>query len=202
MPRKKEVFDEMREITRRKIEEAALFLFARNGLSVTVGDIAKAAGISQGLMYSHYSSKNALIGELIRQATSASSQNVMDWIGTEESVCEKVKTISRLMCGMFTEVRMGIDYFMFMQQVSMSGFEIPAEANYTKDMPNPVEAFAYALAQGQAEGSVVDGDPLQLSTAYWALVQGMCCYAIMGIPTVLLPETLNRIVLKERFING
>ncbi|MDR2597220.1 MAG: TetR family transcriptional regulator, partial [Treponema sp.] len=35
----------MRETTRQKIEEAALSLFARKGLSVTIDEIAKRAGL-------------------------------------------------------------------------------------------------------------------------------------------------------------
>lgn len=200
MPRTKETFNEMRETTRRKIEEAALSLFARKGLGIKVGDIAKAAGISQGLMYSHYPSKNALIIELIQQATTISSKNFMDWASTNVSVCNKIKHTSEMMCRMFTDLHVGIDYFMFMLQVSVGGFDVPAEINYSKDLPNPIEGLAIVLAQGQKEGSVVDGDVMQLAIAYWAMVQGMCCYAITGIPAIPAPSTLNRIVLKEDYI--
>ncbi|MCL2746939.1 MAG: TetR/AcrR family transcriptional regulator, partial [Coriobacteriia bacterium] len=48
----------MRESTKQKIEAAALSLFARKGLSVKVSEIAEAAGVSQGLLYSHYPSKD------------------------------------------------------------------------------------------------------------------------------------------------
>jgi len=44
MPRTKEVFEAMRETTRQKIVTAALSLFAKNGLSVKVGEIAGSGG--------------------------------------------------------------------------------------------------------------------------------------------------------------
>ncbi|QTR05940.1 helix-turn-helix transcriptional regulator, partial [Saccharothrix algeriensis] len=45
----------MRADTRRRIEIAAVRLFARQGFAATsVRDIAREAGISTGLMYRHY----------------------------------------------------------------------------------------------------------------------------------------------------
>ncbi len=200
MPKSKEAFDAMRENTRRKIEVAALSLFAKRGLSVKVGDIAKEAGVSQGLMYSHYPSKDALIVELVRQAIMASSKNFMDFSSVEDGVPEKIKKTSDMMCYMFSSLPIGVHYFMFMTQVGMSGFQVPEEARYSEELPDPMEGLAAILAQGQAEGSVVEGDPLQLSITYWAVIQGMCCYAVTGIPAKPEPSTLNRIVLKEEYL--
>jgi AcrR family transcriptional regulator len=53
MPRTKEAFEAMRETTKGKIEASALSLFARKGLSVTIDEIAKTAGLSKGLIYNH-----------------------------------------------------------------------------------------------------------------------------------------------------
>lgn len=200
MPRTKEAFEAMRENTRLKIEAAALSLFARKGLSVKVGEIAKASGVSQGLMYSHYPSKDALIAELIRQATTISGGSFSAWVGEAGTVDEKIRITTAMMCQMFEEAPIGIDYFMFMVQVSMSGFQVPEASYYSPKYPNPVETLAAALAQGQREGSVVPGDPLQLSIVYWAVIQGLCCYAITGMPIAPDPNMLNRIVLKEEFL--
>jgi len=200
MPRTKEAFEAMRQTTRQKIEAAALSLFARKGLSVKVVEIADASGISMGLMYSHYPSKDALIAELVRQATSISSKTIMDFSGCESTAVGKISSISAMMCNMLSEAPIGIDYFMFMAQVGMSDFKIPETSWYSEELPNPVESLAQVIAQGQAEGSLVQGDPLQLSSVYWAVIQGLCCYAAAGIPTLPTPEMLNRILLKEKFI--
>ncbi|MCL1819699.1 MAG: TetR/AcrR family transcriptional regulator [Oscillospiraceae bacterium] len=199
-PRSKEAFESMRQTTRQKIEIAALSLFARKGLSVKVGEIAEAAGISQGLMYSHYPSKDALIAELVRQATSMSSGYTAAWVGECETVADKIRNISVMMCGMFAQFPIGIDYFMFMTQVGMSDFQMPEESWYSEKNPNPAEILAKLIVQGQQEGSVVSGDPLQLSSVYYAVIQGLCCYIITGMPMSPQPEMLNRILLKENFL--
>lgn len=196
MPRTKEAFESMRERTRQKIETVALSLFARKGLSVTVDEIAHEAGVSKGLLYNHYASKEALITELVRQATNISSKNFKEFTCCNESISYKIQQISLKMCQMFSDQPIAIDCFMFMVQVGISSFQVPETAGYTEEVPNPIESLAYIITQGQAEGSVVDGEALQLSIIYWAAFQGLCCYAIMDMPLTLDPKMLSRILLK------
>jgi len=190
----------MRQITRQRIEASAISLFARKGLSVKVGEIAKASGISQGLMYSHYPSKDALIIELVRQAITISSEYVMSFAKKEGTAADKIKGITEMMCRMFSDAPIGIDYFMFMVQVGMSN-QIPKDSlTFTDALPNPAEILAEIIMQGQIEGTVADGDPLQLSIIYWAAIQGLCGYAITGMPVSHEPKILNRILIKENYL--
>ena len=201
MPRTKETFETMRETTRLKIEAAALSLFARKGLSVKVGEIARAAGISQGLLYSHYWSKDALITELIRQAATISGRSIMEIARGVDTAEAKIKSITEIMCGMFNNTSpIGIDYFMFMVQVGLNGFWLPETAQHPEDYPSPVESLARVIMQGQKERSVARGDQFGMSVVYWAAIQGLCCYAATGIPVSPEPKTLNRILLKEEYL--
>lgn len=66
MPRTKQQFELLRKESRRKILEAALEVFAREGYhSSTVSLIAKTAGISQGLLYNYFKSKEDVLNELM-----------------------------------------------------------------------------------------------------------------------------------------
>jgi len=200
MPRTKETFEAMRKTTQQKIETTALSLFARNGLSVKVGEIAKAAGVSQGLIYSHYPSKEALILELIKQAITISGEYVMNIATSEKTTVEKVSSISELMCRMFSEAPVGIDYFMFMVQVGMSSLIPREKIIYNEQLPNPAQTLAGIIAKGQSENTIVDGEPFQLAITYWAVVQGLCGYAITGMPLLPEPVMLNRILIKEEYL--
>jgi len=190
----------MRQLTRQKIELSALSLFARKGLSVKVGEIAKASGVSQGLMYSHYPSKDALIAELVRQAVTISSEYVMNIAESEGTAVEKIKDITNMMCGMFVEAPIGIDYFMFMVQVGMSSLVQQEKIVFDEALPNPAQILAGVITQGQAEGTVVPGEPFQLSIVYWAAIQGLCGYAITGMPVASEPIILNRLLIKEKYL--
>jgi AcrR family transcriptional regulator len=66
MPRTKQQFEEIRKSSRQKILDAALEVFAKNGYhSSSVGLIAKTAGVSQGLLYNYFKSKEDLLHELM-----------------------------------------------------------------------------------------------------------------------------------------
>ena len=72
MPRSKEQFKEMRERTRTLILDKALYLFANKGFHGTsISDIAKEAGISKGLAYNYFESKDAILQAIMDNAVSA-----------------------------------------------------------------------------------------------------------------------------------
>jgi AcrR family transcriptional regulator len=62
MPRTKEQYEKIRQEKRQLIKETALSLFAANGYEATsISDIARSAGISKGLMYNYFTSKEELL---------------------------------------------------------------------------------------------------------------------------------------------
>lgn len=62
MPRTSKQYEEIRQITRDKIIESALVLFAQKGFHGTsISDIAQNAGISKGLAYNYFDSKQHLL---------------------------------------------------------------------------------------------------------------------------------------------
>lgn len=67
-PRSKDQIHELRQEKRDMILAVALRLFARNGFHVTsISTIAKEAGISKGLLYNYFESKEHLLAELINR---------------------------------------------------------------------------------------------------------------------------------------
>jgi AcrR family transcriptional regulator len=72
-PKTKQQYAEIRERSRQNIEEAALELFATRGYAhTTVSQIAAAAGISKGLLYNYYESKEALLYSIVEGAIAES----------------------------------------------------------------------------------------------------------------------------------
>ena len=69
MSRNKELNEKIKEERRRQILSSALKLFAANGLSATkIKDICSASGISQGLVYHYFRSKEEIYVQLIKYA--------------------------------------------------------------------------------------------------------------------------------------
>ena len=65
-PRTEQQFEEIREVRKREIMDAALELFATEGFDVTsISKIAAQAGISKGLLYNYFKGKEDLIKTII-----------------------------------------------------------------------------------------------------------------------------------------
>lgn len=68
MSKRQARFEQLRETSKERIERAAMELFAHNGYGNTsISQIAQAAGISKGLMYNYYESKEALLKAIVKK---------------------------------------------------------------------------------------------------------------------------------------
>jgi AcrR family transcriptional regulator len=69
-PRTKEKFEEIRESKRRKILDSAIECFATTGYhAVSISELAAHAGVSKGLMYNYFSSKDELLKVILQEIT-------------------------------------------------------------------------------------------------------------------------------------
>lgn len=74
-PRTKEKFEEIREGKRRQILDAAIECFATTGYhAVTISEMATHAGISKGLMYNYFKSKDELLKSIFREVMNVMMQ--------------------------------------------------------------------------------------------------------------------------------
>jgi len=74
-PRTRQEFQEIRENKRRKILDSAIECFATSGYhTVTISDLAVHAGISKGLMYNYFSSKEELLKAIYNEIVSEMMQ--------------------------------------------------------------------------------------------------------------------------------
>ena len=70
MPRSPEQFDTLRRESQEKLERAALTVFARLGFQrATVRDVARESGVSQGLLYHYFRTKDELLVAVFRRGT-------------------------------------------------------------------------------------------------------------------------------------
>ena len=72
MPRTPEQFEKIREEKRRHIMDVALELFAQEGYhNTSISRIAQVAGISKGLMYNYFDSKEDLVQAVLQEGLNA-----------------------------------------------------------------------------------------------------------------------------------
>lgn len=76
-PRKKEKNDEIRLESMKKIMDAAFTLIAKQGYeSTTISQIAQKAGVSKGLLYNYYTSKEDMLQKMIMHALSEADKAI------------------------------------------------------------------------------------------------------------------------------
>src|SRR5262245_54082919 len=76
VPRTEAENQRVRDEQRARILEGARAAFARTGMATTMADVAAAAGVSQGLAYRYFASKEELFRALVAEAMGADNVQV------------------------------------------------------------------------------------------------------------------------------
>jgi AcrR family transcriptional regulator len=114
-PRNPSKNQEIRKETIRKISEAAFSLIARQGFeSTSIAQIAKEAGVSKGLLYNYYESKEALMEKLILDAMSQGEEVIGSIFSEEPAV-----TMENLIKWFFKEMRERPDHWRLITEVTL-----------------------------------------------------------------------------------
>lgn len=93
MPRTQEQLEKIKEQTRSKIIDAAIKLFSQNGYHGTsINEIAKEAGISKGLAYNYFTSKQHLL-EAIFEEMMQSIMTALQGMDKTEDPYEKLRIL-------------------------------------------------------------------------------------------------------------
>ena len=181
--------DEQKEYRRQLIIDKAIELFAKKGYADTkIGDIAKAADMSVGLMFHYFESKEKLFEELVRYGAQAANtpremnfENPFDYFeGFLKMLFQYVKEQPRIMY-----------MFVIMSQIQR-GEGIPPHIKEIADGVDQIGQSAEVIAAGQQYGYFRSGDPYLLSFTFWSSVQGVM-EVLASAPELVesgrLPET-------------
>ena len=102
--------------TKTLIAETALRLFVENGIAETsVRDIAEAAGIAEGTMYRHYTSKDELASSLFLDNVRAFSTELKQLGDSHDGLNEQLAAVIRRVCAFFDESPLLFRYLLLSQ---------------------------------------------------------------------------------------
>lgn len=162
--------DEQKEQRRQLIIFKALELFAKKGYSDTkIGDIAKAADMSVGLMFHYFESKEQLYEELVRMGVNGTNTPVeMNF----ENPIDYFSGFLKVLFQYVKEQPWVFYMFVLMAQARRSD-GIPSHIKELAMSVNQIEQSAEIIAAGQKYGYFREGDPYALSFTFWSSVQGI-----------------------------
>ncbi len=174
MAKMKERFDAMREATLEKIRSAAVRLFSQKGLAATsVAEIAEAAGISTGLMYRYYKSKEELFGALVTEALSGLEQAGQLFEGEASPACA-IRMFSEEIIKDLTDGEEFLQYMMMLSQPFIMNCDFPWMAEILERDKQLFCQIASSIERGQKLGQFKRGDPKQMAQHYFSVIQGVC----------------------------
>jgi len=177
-------------------------LFARKGIAATgVTEIAREAGISLGLLYHYYASKEDLFAALVSEALKGALNAVMHSGQSKSPAAEQINRISEMINRTLKRDEKTAYYFLLLLQAGLAGESLSVSGKPVIDMASVGALFDHLenlILAGQAEGTVKAGDPRQLAQLYWAAFQGLCLYKVT-MRRFCPPESelLNGILLHE-----
>lgn len=181
----------MRDERRKQILSSALKLFALKGLGATkIMDIVNDSGISQGLIYHYFRSKEEIFVELVRHALEGMNAAARGLEGLPLNPTEKIsKAITELLRGM-SENEDFARYFLLVAQANFSE-AIPDEAKalIEKESSVPHEVMARIMRAGQEDGSIKKYGAEDLALVFWVLMKGFALHKAARGARFKLPDT-------------
>jgi len=179
--RNRELNDRIKKERRERIMSEALALFAVKGLSGTkISDIAAAAGISQGLMYHYFESKEELFIELIKGAFEKMNDACRGLESLDIPAREKIGMAIEGLLGALEKSGDFARYCLIIAEATVSE-AVPGEARdiILKERSKPYDAIKRIMVEGQKEGSVKPYDAGDMALIFWTSINGLAiCKAV------------------------
>lgn len=171
MPRNVERDRECRKERCDQILEAAVALFSEKGLAATkISDIAKKPGMSCGLIYNYFQSKEEIYISIVDNSLSGLKRNIEQVQPLRMNPQQKLmRLLDTMDCRPFREAmfqHMFIDQLLVSETVSP-----PLKDSVKSKMIANVHAVSTIIGEGQALGQFIDGDPRELAYYLLTLIQ-------------------------------
>jgi AcrR family transcriptional regulator len=187
MPRTEQAYEEMRDRANRTILEAARTVFARKGLGATVADIAAEAGVSQGLAYRYFPSKEAIFHTLLREMLQSGEAGRP----SEDPEMTPRDRLERFVSDTIRLRREHPEFYRFLFQ-ALSDQKLPKDIRdkLTAHGQEIRKVLRRLIVEGQANGEVSKGEPDQLVDVILACLEGLSMRMAYSDPSarVQLPD--------------
>ena len=185
MPRTKEQFENMRRESRKKILSAAIRLFADKGMAATsIQEIAELAGVSTGLIYRYYKSKQDMYDIIVNGAL----RDLKKIAG----IFESDESPKLLMEQVFTELRSELvndigfsNVLVLMTQAFLSENDDERSSLLLNEDLSIISAIENLIARGQQTGDFAEGNPREMAMLAFSSIQGL------GIMKTLLKDKFS-----------
>jgi len=191
-PRSQEQFEVIRESRKRQIMDTALRLFASEGYDhCSISMLAEQAGISKGLMYNYFNSKEALLSEIIEDGM----REVLDLFDPNHDGVLTSEELESFIRRVFSAIRTNMEFWVLYISVLFQ----PGVRELLKEQQliRYLERFTPILTDYFRRKGFEDPELEMLTLS--ALIEGFGALMIYAYPSMKIPDELigkfeNRII--------
>lgn len=173
-PRNNEQNQLIRDERREQILSAAVQVFARRGLTGTkISDIAQAAGLSHGLVYHYFDSKDEIFTVLVERALLGSLKILKNAAQHPGTPWDQLRWMTDRV---LSEDHSDSAYYNHIMLQAFTSDSVPDEIKERHSLwqaLNLEENIVPILIAGQEAGQIVQEDPVRVAVAYFSFLQGV-----------------------------
>ena len=159
-----------KEDKRERILEVALELFVKKGYHQTkITDIASEMGMSVGLLFHYFKSKEVLYETIIEIGLN-NFETVFSW--EENEPLKSFETMASKLLNAHKEKILSASVFVFIEQGRRQKFESKKILNLFKKY-NVIKISIPFIEKGQHLGEIKNGNPQALSILFWKALEGI-----------------------------
>jgi AcrR family transcriptional regulator len=163
---------------RERIKKAALKVFAKRGLQAAkMSMIAEEAGVSQGLSYRYFSSKEELFAILVQEALEEAQASLEDISRLTGSPKEQLRAFTLTMLDESHK-----SYFMLLRYAQIEE-GVPEQTKQMLKSYSPDRTMGQLIPlflQGQQAGEFSEGEPDKLLFFYFSVITGLMLQDVPG----------------------
>ncbi len=167
---------ERRKNTDDRIYKAAINEFGKNGYAnTTLSAIAKASGITPGLIVQNFGSKEDLYRKITSDILRYLGEQLRKYNGDWKGRCEYVIEFAKKSLETHEEAADYLRFYISLMRSLDTPDEIIKEL-YVFYKNGPVESM---ILEGQDKGEVIDGDPYAIHCLFWCNLFDVICHCYM-----------------------
>lgn len=178
---------EQKDARREQVLVAGLDLFVRNGYyGTTTKEIAETLGISPGLMFHYFKSKDELYIELLTELNKGMSTATGMPEFSKMNPLEIFEKMLAVIIGSFKESPHSAKFFLLVAQAKICtrlSEEVRAAASAIDS-----NSFEILITAGQTAGVIRDGNPKAMAGLVYSVIQGIA-QTYVCFPDIPLPDS-------------
>ncbi|WP_418037569.1 TetR/AcrR family transcriptional regulator [Paenibacillus xylanilyticus] len=188
---------QQRELRRNQILSAAASVFSVRGVAVAkISDIATEAGLSYGHVYNFFESKEKILLALVQSSQERYTELLLEARGGSGTALDKLRWLIEQY---LQKGSTSTNFWIVLQAQATEVLNPEEKAEINQKAQANRDLLADIIRDGQSEGTIVEGDTVELATLLLSLFQSTSIWGYRGFgePSDHAADIMLRLVVRK-----